>query len=52
MNLPLFDERKGFGGEDEADGMIVLHEEEKITMPPKLLSQQGAPGARARCEPR
>jgi hypothetical protein len=24
MNLPLFDERKGFGGEEGADGMIVL----------------------------
>jgi hypothetical protein len=37
MNLPLFQERKGFGGEDWSDGMIVLHEGGKIIMPPKLL---------------
>lgn len=43
MNLPLFHERKGFGGEDGADGMIVLHEGGKIIMPPKLPSQGVTP---------
>jgi hypothetical protein len=52
MNLPLFHARKGFGGEDGADGMIVLQERGKIIMPPKLPSRRVTPRARARCEPR